>query len=169
MSKRLEISSGSVQLTLKWLGPYKIISLKGSNTVELKLPSSMHIHLVVNVSRIKPYKEWLPGQQINKPGAVTVMEDRDPEYLMDYIVNSCLKQGCLEYLIHWKGYPEEERTWKPEGNLEHAPEKVRDFYRWKPNTPRKLRMVCKLFTSLFKSYENLTDTKPLFDHLEVDP
>ena len=165
----LNLGRQSRKLSEKWLGPYKIISLKGSNAVELKLPSSMRIHPVVNVSRIKPYKERLPGQRIDKPGAVTVTEDGDPEYLVDYIVDSCLKRGRLEYLIHWEGYPEEERTWEPEGNLEHAPEKVRDFYRRKHNAPRKLRMIRELFDTLFKPYENLTDAKPLFDHLEVDP
>ena len=35
---------------------------------------------------------------------------------------------CLEYLIHWKSYPEEEHTWEPAGNLTHAKEAIADFH-----------------------------------------
>ncbi|KIO11353.1 hypothetical protein M404DRAFT_69099, partial [Pisolithus tinctorius Marx 270] len=35
--------------------PYKVVSLK-PNVVELKLPKTLKIHPVVNVSRVKPYK-----------------------------------------------------------------------------------------------------------------
>ncbi|KIO03538.1 hypothetical protein M404DRAFT_72365, partial [Pisolithus tinctorius Marx 270] len=42
-------------LTEQWIGPYKVISLK-LNAVELKLPKTLRIHPVVNVSWVKPYK-----------------------------------------------------------------------------------------------------------------
>ena len=40
------------KLTEKFVGPYRIKKIVSSNTVELKLPSTVKIHLVVNVSRI---------------------------------------------------------------------------------------------------------------------
>ena len=52
----------------------------------------MKIHPVVNISRVKLYKERLPGQPLQKPGSVTVTEDCDVEYEVDYIIDS-----------HWKG------------------------------------------------------------------
>jgi len=36
----------------RYVGPYKIKKIVLSNTVELELPSTVKIHLVVNVSRI---------------------------------------------------------------------------------------------------------------------
>jgi hypothetical protein len=30
------------------------------------------------------------------------------------------KNGSVEYLIHWKGYSEKDRTWEPVGNLNQA-------------------------------------------------
>ncbi|KIO14990.1 hypothetical protein M404DRAFT_77593, partial [Pisolithus tinctorius Marx 270] len=38
-----------------WIGSYKVVSLK-PNVVELKLPKTLRIHPVVNVSQVKPYK-----------------------------------------------------------------------------------------------------------------
>jgi len=40
------------KLTKRFVSPYKIKKIVLSNTVELELPSTVRIHLVVNVSRI---------------------------------------------------------------------------------------------------------------------
>jgi len=45
------------KLMERYVGPYIIEEVVSSNTVKLRLPSSMRIHLVVNVSRIVWYKE----------------------------------------------------------------------------------------------------------------
>ncbi|KIM54692.1 hypothetical protein SCLCIDRAFT_90646, partial [Scleroderma citrinum Foug A] len=50
------------------------------NAVELKLPKSLRVHLVVNVSRVKPYLGPLPGQPVSWPGLIQVSEERNEEY-----------------------------------------------------------------------------------------
>ena len=40
------------KLMERFVGPYKIKKIISSNTVELELPSTVKIHLVVNISRI---------------------------------------------------------------------------------------------------------------------
>jgi len=40
------------KLTERFVGPYRIKKIISSNEVELELPSTVKIHLVVNVSRI---------------------------------------------------------------------------------------------------------------------
>jgi len=40
------------KLMERFVSPYKIKKIVSSNTVELELPSTVRIHLVVNVSRI---------------------------------------------------------------------------------------------------------------------
>jgi hypothetical protein len=47
----------------------------------------MRIHLVVNISRVHPYKEPLKGQISIRPGPVKVTEDREIKYEVDHIVN----------------------------------------------------------------------------------
>ena len=131
----------------------------------------MKIHPVVNISRVKPYKERLPGQPLQKPGPVIVTEDRDIEYEVDYIVDSHWKGKRLEYLVHWSGFTEEDRTWKLEGQLDNACDVIIDFHRVNPSAPWKLRMSYIDFLGLFKPYENNTvtcDRDAPFDCLEVN-
>jgi len=125
----------SLKLTERWLGPCKIKKVINNNTMELLHPWSMKIHPVMNVSHIKPYKEQLLGQQANKPGAMVVTDKDDKEYEVDYIIDSHLKCGKLEFLVHWKGYTDEDCMWEPESNLTRSHDGINDFYLLKPNAP----------------------------------
>ena len=132
----------------------------------------MKIHPVVNISCVKPHKERLPGQPLQKPGPVTVTEDYDVEYEVDYIVDSCWKGKQLEYLVHWSGFNKEDHTWEPEGQLDNVHDVIIDFHWANPSAPQKLRVSYIDFLGLFKPYENDTvthDKDVLFNHLEVDP
>ena len=51
------------KLTEKYVGPYVIEEVVSLNVVKLQLPSSMRIHLVINVSWIVRYKEQVKGQK----------------------------------------------------------------------------------------------------------
>ena len=53
----LRLTCASHKLSERWLGLYTIIGLAGPNAVELKLPKSMQIHPVVNISRVEPYRD----------------------------------------------------------------------------------------------------------------
>ena len=78
----------SQKLSEQWLGPYSITKLVGTHTVELHLPCSMHIHPIVNISHIKPYRDCLPGQPVTAPGPSSVTEDHEEEYEVGFIVDS---------------------------------------------------------------------------------
>ena len=77
----------------------------------------MQIHPVVNVSRVKPYHDRLEGQVSNWPEPVHVTEDRDNEWEVDQIIDSRYKNKKLEFLVHWKGYDDTDRTWEPKSDL----------------------------------------------------
>jgi hypothetical protein len=47
----------------------------------------MHIHPVVNISCVRPYKVPLEGQTSIRPGPVQVTKAREIEYEVDHIVN----------------------------------------------------------------------------------
>jgi len=51
------------KLMERYIGPYAIEEIVSTNVVKLRLPSSMRIYLVVNVSRIVRYKEQVKGQK----------------------------------------------------------------------------------------------------------
>ena len=60
------------KLTERYVGLYMIEEVVSSNAVKLQLPSSMRIHLVVNVSQIVRYKEQVKGQKKGKGKPVEV-------------------------------------------------------------------------------------------------
>ena len=162
----------SWKLFERWLGPYSITKLVGTNAVELRLPRSMHIHPVVNISCVKPYRNCLPGQPVSAPGPSIVTEDRKEEYEVDYVVDSWYKGKRLEYLVHWKGWSETDRTWEPISNLGNAVAAVHDFHASHPSAPCCLRGISPFnFLQLFH-YVGLsppvTSLTP-FDRLEVNP
>ena len=106
------LNRASKKLTEKWIGPYEVTRVT-PNVVELKLPKTLRIHPVVNVSHVKPYLGPLPGQPVSRPGPIQVSEKRDEEYKVDYIVASRIYRHQLQYLVHWKGYEEHERCNRP--------------------------------------------------------
>ena len=64
----------------------------------------------MNVSHVKPYLGPLPGQPVSWPGRIQVSEERNEEYEVDYMVASRIYRHQLQYLVHWKGYEDHERT-----------------------------------------------------------
>jgi len=62
------------KLTERFIGPYRIKKIVLLNTVELKLPNTVKIHLVVNVSRIRQYVGQVEGQK-KKQLALVIVKD----------------------------------------------------------------------------------------------
>jgi len=60
------------KLMERFVGPYKIKKIVSSNAVELELPSTVKIHLVVNVSRICKYVGQVEGQKKEQPALVII-------------------------------------------------------------------------------------------------
>ena len=160
------LNRASKKLTEKWVGPYEVTRVT-PNVVKLKLPKTLRIHPVVNVSHVKPYLGPLPGQPVSRPSLIQVSEERDEEYEVDYIVASHIYKHQLQYLVHWKGYEEHERTWELASNVKNAPLVVERFYKENPSAPRKLHMAQLDFDFLFKPIpENLTVCETQFCILE---
>ncbi|KIO00826.1 hypothetical protein M404DRAFT_151818 [Pisolithus tinctorius Marx 270] len=121
------IGSQSHKLSEKWIRLYEVLEVL-LNTLKLKLPCNMRIHLVMNVSWVKPYLSALDGQPVNRPGLQRVTDEGDVKYKVDYVVDSHLKCGALQFLIHWRGYPEEDCTWEPASTLKNLQLAIKDFY-----------------------------------------
>jgi len=67
------------KLMERFVGPYKIKKIISSNTVELELPSTIKIHLVVNVSRIRRYVGQVEGQRKEQPAPVIIKGEKEWE------------------------------------------------------------------------------------------
>ena len=171
-TNNLRLPRTSQKLSERWLGPYSITKLVGTNAVELCLPRSMRIHPVVNVSCVKPYHDRLPGQPVSAPGPSVVTEDHNEEYEVKYVVDSRYKGKRLEYLIHWKGWSDTDHTWELVSNLGNAVAAIRDFHASHPSAPCYLRGISPFdFLQLFRYVGSSppVTSLALFDRLEVDP
>ena len=65
------------KLTERFVGPYKIKKIISINVVELELPSTIRIHLVVNISRICRYIGQVKGQRKEQPAPVIIKEEEE--------------------------------------------------------------------------------------------
>ena len=154
-TENLQLTCTSWKYTEKWLGPYIIIGLAGPNAIKLKLPESLHIHPIVNISRIKPYLGPMEGQTPYQSRLVHVTEDRDNEWKVDHIVDSCLKNKKLEYLIHWRGYDNLDHTWETKSNLRNAKDTIHDFHKSYSSTSHTLSIDPADFLLLFQKRPEL--------------
>ena len=87
----------SKKLMERYVGPYAIEEVVSSNAVKLRLPSSMRIYPVVNVSRIVKYKEQVKGQK-KKEGKPIEIEGVE-EWEVEKILNKKKMRGVVKYLI----------------------------------------------------------------------
>jgi len=117
----------SKKLTERYVGPYAIEEVVSSNAVKLRLPSSMRIHPVINVSRIVRYKEQVKGQK-RKEGKLVEVEGVE-EWEVEKILNKKKIRGVEKYLIRWKGFTAEGDTWERRENLKNAEELIEEFER----------------------------------------
>ena len=79
------IGRRSVKLTERFVGLYKIKKIVLTNAVELKLPSMIKIHLVVNISRIHKYVGQVEDQKRKQP-APDITEGKE-EWEVEKILN----------------------------------------------------------------------------------
>jgi len=75
-----------------YIGPYFIEKVVSTNVVKLQLPTSMKIHLVVNVSWIVWYKKL-----VEKVKLVEVEEVE--EWEVEKVLNKRKVRGVVKYLV----------------------------------------------------------------------
>jgi len=113
------------KLMERYVGLYMIEEVVSSNAVKLRLPNSMRIHPVVNVSQIVHYKEQVKGQKKEKEKPVEV--EGVEEWEVGKILNKKKMREVEKYLIRWKEFTAEEDTWERRENLKNAEELIEEF------------------------------------------
>jgi len=79
------------KLTERFVESYKIKRVISTNTVELELPKTVKIHPVVNISRIRRYREQVLGQK--KQPTLPVIIEGEEEYEVEKIINKRKRYG----------------------------------------------------------------------------
>jgi len=85
----------SEKLTEQFVGPYKVKSIISVNAVELQLSPTVHIHPVVNVSKLQLYKSQIEGQKATKPAPVII--EGEEEYEVEKILNKRKFEGRTSF------------------------------------------------------------------------
>ena len=120
----------------KYIGPFKIISVKNNNAYELELPPTWSIHPVFNISRLKVY-QWHDGftlfpdrpRLFDRPPPDRITESGAEDYVVDRILAARGRGNRQQYLVLWKGYPLESATWEPRRHLHSASDALAEYHR----------------------------------------
>ena len=113
------------KLTERFVGPYKVKEIVSSNVVKLELPSTVKIHPVVNVSRVRQYIGQVEGQKRERPAPVII--EGEEEWEVERILNKRRIRGKDKYLVCWKGFTAESDTWEGRENLKNTKEAIKEF------------------------------------------
>ena len=112
-------------MTERFVGPYKVKEIVSSNVVKLELPSTVKIHPVVNVSRVRQYIGQVEGQKRERPAPVII--EGEEEWEVERILNKRRIRGKDKYLVCWKGFTAESDTWEGRENLKNTKEAIKEF------------------------------------------
>lgn len=139
-AKNIKTLRPCAKLDFKKLGPFKLLRKINNVTWKLQLPPSMKLSNSFHISLLEPYHA---STFIDRPAhsSYPIIVDDQEEYAIEYIVDSRIKDGKLQYLVHWLGYPESERSWEPKENLvtENCQnQRVNEFHENFPNKPGPL-------------------------------
>jgi len=130
------------KLTERFVGPYKIKEVVSSNAVKLELPTTVKIHPVVNVSRVRRYVGQVEGQRKEQPAPVIIEGEEEwkverilnkwqvrgkDKFLVRWKLNKWQVRGKDKFLVRWKGFTAESDTWEGRENLENAKEVIKEF------------------------------------------
>ena len=116
----------------RFIGPFAIKRVVGPNAYELSLPANLQIHPVLNVSRLKAYRDGFLShpereQPHARPPAALVEEDGSEMYEVERILAQRGVGARAECLVEWKGYPLWEATWERRSALTGADQALQLF------------------------------------------
>ena len=120
------------KFSMKYLGPFKILRSVNDNAYELDLSPQMLIHPVLNISRLKAYKDpraAFPSrpQPNPRPPVDRVLEDGGAVFTVERILAKRGTGARARYLVKWSGYPLWESTWEP-ANLKNARDALAEYH-----------------------------------------
>ena len=129
--KNIATTRPSPKLDFKRFGPFKILKVVGESKLafQLELPPRWRIHDVFHASLLDPYHaNEIDGRKQVVPQPPEIVEGI-PEYEVEGILNSEIRGRKLWYMVDWKGYGPEERTWEPIKNITNAGKAVAAYHR----------------------------------------
>jgi RNase H-like domain found in reverse transcriptase/Reverse transcriptase (RNA-dependent DNA polymerase)/Integrase zinc binding domain/Retroviral aspartyl protease/Chromo (CHRromatin Organisation MOdifier) domain len=125
----INFAAGAKKLHDKYIGPYVVEEVVTAVSYKLKLPANMRIHPVFHVSKLKrevATDRFPDRKQQDRPAPVMKIDGEDAWYV-ERILDKRTKNGKLQYLVKWEGYPDEENSWEPFANVKHATDAIAEY------------------------------------------
>jgi len=119
-TKNLRFKKGIKKLHPKYIGPFTIEKMVGSNNAaKLVLPDSYKIHPVFHVSLFKPFNESIQFRPL--PPVEPDVVDGVPTYTVETILSNRIKRvgrrRIQEFLVKWQGHDDSHNSWMPRADL----------------------------------------------------
>ncbi len=137
--RNIHTSHPTAKLAPKRYGPFPITKVLGPVTYQLWLPEQWGIHPVFHVDLLTPYKETeFHGRNFEWP--LPDLVNGEEEYEVEHVLDSRRfgRGRQVQYLVHWKGYPESDDQWISWSDL-NAPELLAEFKRENPDAVIHIR------------------------------
>jgi transposase InsO family protein len=122
------------KLSGRFFGPFTIKRKLSPLNYELDLPSSLRIHPIFHISKLKRYiesEQFDPFRPPLPPRPPPEIEGKEAEYEVEAVRDRRMRRwrGRMykQYLVKWKGYPEWENTWEWEDTLSNAQSVVEEY------------------------------------------
>ena len=129
----------SYKLSPRWIGPLKILQIRGPNTVLIEVPPRLsRIEPIQNVEHLKPYVSRHPSIGPTPPVQFPDIIDGQEEYEVEDILSHRKTGTKTEYLVRFKNYGPEDDLWLPQRNLANAQDILREYHNRQRDQPPNL-------------------------------
>jgi len=130
--KNLRLPYQATKLAPKRYGPFKIIKEISPVAYQLALPLMWKIHNTFHASLLSAYRKTTTyGPNFSRPPPDLINDEE--QYKVEQICNHRYfgRNRTLQYLIHWKGYPDSNDTWELAADT-HTPDLVKAYHKGTP-------------------------------------
>jgi hypothetical protein len=115
------------KLAPRWIGPFRITEVIGSQAYRLALPDQYsRLHDVFPIQLLEKYHA-----RDDTLMPMPELEDDPDEYEVEEVRDKEVIRGQVRYLVKWTGWPSEYNQWVDEADMANAQGKIRSFEKGK--------------------------------------